>query len=74
MDEKCDFDTLKDCPFCGGETELIFEDSHDYEQEIVIYCVECIVRMSCFYMGEADDADTSEIINYWNQRVVNEEG
>ena len=67
--------TLKPCPFCGGEAELVESDYGMYMTGYAVYCKHCCTKVGVTgRLGEAYEwtpiYDTeSEAIAAWNQRV-----
>ena len=64
--------TLKPCPFCDGEAEVVI-DKYEYTTEIYVQCNECFCKTDT-YVNIRDRTD-EECIKYavedWNRRVEN---
>lgn len=58
-------ETLKPCPFCGGEVKLTEEQTIGCFR---IQCTKCPVDLGRYWYFSAND-----VINAWNRRADNEE-
>jgi hypothetical protein len=72
-------ETLKPCPFCGGDAELDRQRSFSnfengrLERQVVIYCLGCDAEISvCHKDGNGAVSDmAAEITARWNRRSAN---
>ncbi len=54
---------LKDCPFCGGTAELIY-DEEDHPFVYKVFCLKCCCKTDSYSYSEFIPA-----IRIWNSRV-----
>jgi len=59
-------DKLKPCPFCGGEAEVLLDESSDYREHWEWY-VSCINDCPMYFKSE------EEAIKAWNTRTKESE-
>jgi len=72
--------TLKSCPFCGGEAEITFNGTTKYGGYIVAKCIICSASAGAtYYRGDEIEIPLEETVGgyraatIWNKRVGDEQ-
>lgn len=62
---------LKQCPFCGGEPELIeIGNNWTKKRSVTVKCPTCRIQLTYAGILRSIDWLTDTAVNGWNRRVI----